>query len=172
MAGGAGNISLINSIRGNYVNTSWTERLQGDRLFNPDGGQLCIIPSGRDNFGRAVPNNTYHPTKTPGCNSALERVTIESDLRPNFSQYINLNTAGYTDSKYQTVGEQFRRGRDRFIEKTQEGVTGGGFGLDSSLRASLIGGETKQHYQEALRGGFASRAQSKANSIKRSPAGL
>jgi hypothetical protein len=34
-------------------------------------------------------------TKSPGCNSQLDRVDVENYLRPNYMEYINLDAMGF-----------------------------------------------------------------------------
>ncbi len=39
-------------------------------------------------------------TKRAGCNSADDRVIVENNLRPQYAEYINLNTAGFNGNQF------------------------------------------------------------------------
>lgn len=86
------NISLEGSIRTCKVDTAWAERLESDRFLNPSL-MLCPPWNGVDTSGRPVCWDSYF-TKTPGCNSASDRVIVENGLRPQYIEYVNLDAAG------------------------------------------------------------------------------
>ena len=85
-------ISLNGSLRTCKVNVGYANRIQSDRFFNPNQ-QVCPVWNGVDTAGRPVCPNSFY-TKTAGCNSAEDRVLVENYLRPNYSEYITLNTQG------------------------------------------------------------------------------
>ena len=85
-------ISLEASIRTCKVDTQHAARINSDRFLNPSN-MICPIWNGLDNLGRSVCADSFK-TKSGGCNSALDRVHVENALRPQYSQYINLNTLG------------------------------------------------------------------------------
>lgn len=86
------NISLEGAIRTCKVDTAWANRLESDRFLNPN---LMVCPpwNGVDTSGRPACWDSYY-TKTPGCNSAADRVTVENGLRPQYIEYVNLDAAG------------------------------------------------------------------------------
>lgn len=86
------NISLQGSIRTCKVDTAWADKIQSDRFMNPQN-MLCPPWNGLDSAGRPSCANSYY-TKTPGCNSAQDRVSVENDLRPQYIEYVNLDAAG------------------------------------------------------------------------------
>ena len=85
-------ISLEGTIRTCKVDTAWANKMQSDRIFNPN---LMVCPpwNGVDTSGRGVLADSYM-TKIAGCNSATDRVNVENDLRPQYIQYVNLDAAG------------------------------------------------------------------------------
>jgi hypothetical protein len=88
----AGSISLTSAIVGCNMNTGWANRIQSDRFLNPDN-MLCPIWNGMDTAGRQVCPDSF-VTKRAGCNSALDRVAVENNLRPQYAEYINLSALG------------------------------------------------------------------------------
>lgn len=86
------NISLEGSIRTCKVDTAFANKLQSDRFMNPSN-MLCPVWNGVDTTGRSVCPDSYW-TKQGGCNSALDRVQVENDLRPQYMEYITLDAAG------------------------------------------------------------------------------
>jgi hypothetical protein len=102
-------ISLEKSIQGCKINQAWAPRMQSDRFENPDL-MLCPVWGGVDNTGRAVCPDSFM-TKRAGCNSALDRITVENMQRPQYMEYVTLgaqgisanglydNTTGYNNQK-------------------------------------------------------------------------
>ena len=88
----AGSISLQSAIRTCDVNVAWANRIESDRFLNPSN-MLCPIWSGVDSTGREVCVDSFK-TKRAGCNSALDRVDVENNLRPQYSEYVNLQALG------------------------------------------------------------------------------
>jgi len=86
------NISLQGSIRTCKVDTAWANKLQSDRFFNPEQ-MLCPPWNGVDTAGRSVCADSFY-TKTPGCNSSSDRVTVENALRPQYIEYVTLDAEG------------------------------------------------------------------------------
>jgi hypothetical protein len=86
------NISLEGSIRTCKVDTAWANRIESDRFFNPNN-MVCPPWTQHDNAGRAVSWNSFN-TKTAGCNSADDRLSVENTLRPQYIEYVNLNADG------------------------------------------------------------------------------
>jgi hypothetical protein len=86
-------ISLNASLRTCKVDQGWASRIQSDRFENPDL-LVCPVWSGFDLTNRAVCMDTF-PTKSAGCNSALDRIAVENYLRPQYMEYINLDAEGF-----------------------------------------------------------------------------
>lgn len=86
------NISLEGSIRSCKVDSGWADKLYSDRFMNPSN-MLCPPWNGVDTSGRPVCWDSYN-TKTPGCNSALDRVFVENLLRPQYMEYVTLDAEG------------------------------------------------------------------------------
>ena len=84
--------SLQKSIRTCKVDTAWANKMQSDRFMNP-GNMLCPVWQGVDTTGRSVCENSFW-TKQGGCNSALDRVVVENELRPQYMEYVTLDAAG------------------------------------------------------------------------------
>lgn len=86
------NFSLDASLRTCKVRTENAARNLSDRYLNPNN-TVCLAWGGTDLAGRQVNPNSFN-TKAPGCNSALDRVEVESFLRPSYYSYINLQASG------------------------------------------------------------------------------
>jgi len=86
-------LSLNGSLRTCKVDQGWASRIQSDRFENPDL-LVCPVWSGYDLTNRAVCVDSFY-TKSPGCNSPLDRVDVENYLRPQYMEYINLDAEGF-----------------------------------------------------------------------------
>tara|TARA_Y100000385_G_C13059278_1_gene623510 strand:- start:1012 stop:1527 length:516 start_codon:yes stop_codon:yes gene_type:complete len=91
-------ISLDSSIRTCKVETGEASRIQSDRFQNHN---LMVCPpwTGYDLTGRSVCADSFY-TKSPGCNSATDRVNVENFLRPQYAPYITLNMSGLDGDIY------------------------------------------------------------------------
>ena len=71
------------------MDTASAARIESDRFLNP---KMVVCPTwtGRDLSGRQVTADSFM-TKTAGCASAEDRVMVENSLRPQYSEYINLD---------------------------------------------------------------------------------
>ena len=81
-------LSLDASIRTCKVISGEASRIESDRFLNPNN-MVCIPWTGYNLTGQQVCADSFY-TKTPGCNSALDRVSVENTLRPQYGEYINL----------------------------------------------------------------------------------
>lgn len=86
-------ISLTGSLRTCKVDQGWAPRIQSDRFENPEL-LVCPVWSGYDNTNRPVCVDSFY-TKSPGCNSPLDRIDVENYLRPQYMEYINLDAEGF-----------------------------------------------------------------------------
>ena len=82
-------ISLEAATRTCNVDTASAARLESDRFLNPVN-VVCPNWTGKDLAGRQVAADSFY-TKRAGCNSAADRVIVEYMLRPQYSEYINLD---------------------------------------------------------------------------------
>ena len=87
------NISLEAAVRTCKVSTGWAPRIQSDRFQNTNL-MMCPVWNERDLTGRKVCEDSFY-TKREGCNTALDRINVENDQRPQYAEYITLDTAGY-----------------------------------------------------------------------------
>ena len=91
-------ISLEKSIRTCKVRTGYAANLESDRFENANI-MVCPVFGGQDLSGRPVCVDSFY-TKTAGCNSPMDRVTVENSLRPQYVEYVNLNASGITAPLY------------------------------------------------------------------------
>ena len=124
-------ISLEAATRTCKVDQGSAARIESDRFLNAQNA-VCIPWNGRDLAGREVNPNTFY-TKRAGCNSAADRVLVENNLRPQYSDYINLDVSGgirgqiYANNmNYQNAGTLTRQ------MQAARGVSGN-FGGDFSM---------------------------------------
>jgi hypothetical protein len=93
--------SLSASVRTCQVESGEANRIQSDRFLNPNN-MVCIPWNGTDLTGRQVCPDSWY-TKTPGCNSAEDRVMVENVQRPQYASYITLDAAGISGDIYGDV---------------------------------------------------------------------
>jgi hypothetical protein len=93
--------SLEAALRTCKVDTAWANRVQTDRMFNPNN-MVCPVWNGMDNAGREVSPDSYY-TKSAGCNSAEDRVLVENDQRPQYMEYVNLSAQGFQSDIYENT---------------------------------------------------------------------
>ena len=91
-------LSLDASIRTCKVETGEAARIESDRFLNPNN-MVCVPWNGYNLTGQQVSPDSFY-TKTAGCNSALDRVSVENDLRPDYAAYVNLNVSGIQGDIY------------------------------------------------------------------------
>lgn len=97
-------LSLLGSIRTCKVDTAYANKVESDRFLNPS---LMVCPpwSGVDSAGRLSSSDAFY-TKSAGCNSASDRVTVENELRPQYIEYVNLDSQGYRGNLYDNMAQQ------------------------------------------------------------------
>jgi hypothetical protein len=88
----AGSVSLTSAINVCRVGSGEAARLESDRFLNPHN-MVCPVWNGMNLVGQDVCPDSFM-TKSAGCNSAMDRVLVESNLRPDYASYITLNMAG------------------------------------------------------------------------------
>lgn len=103
--------SLQKATRSCKVNTDQSERIQSERILNPNH-MVCMQWNGTDNLGRQIHPDSWN-TKSAGCNYASERVNIENELRPHYFEYTTLDSSGlgleYPNYNTAKASEQTRR---------------------------------------------------------------
>ena len=119
-------ISLEASVRTCSVNVGESQRIQSDRFFNPNN-MVCIPWNGLNNKGQEVSPDSFY-TKTPGCDSAEDRVLVENSQRPKYFNYVTLGAQGLAGHIYGNQDAQiYAQGRDKF-DQSRNKLTGN-FGL-------------------------------------------
>lgn len=108
-----GAMSLESSVRTCDVNVGEADRIQSDRFFNPRN-MVCIPWNGLNNKGQEVCPDSFY-TKTPGCDSAEDRVEVENAQRPKYINYVTLGAQGINGHIYGNESAyQNALGRDKF----------------------------------------------------------
>ena len=91
-------ISLESSLKTCKIDTAYANKVQSDRFLNPSN-MVCPIWTGYDLTGRSAAPDSFY-TKSAGCNSAVDRVLVENNQRPQYAEYINLSASGINASVY------------------------------------------------------------------------
>lgn len=92
--------SLESAIKTLKVNVGAAPRLESERTIGTGEFKMCPRWVGNDTVGRYVNPDSYY-TKSPGCNSAIDRVLVENQVsRPRYYTYIALNTKGLNGDLY------------------------------------------------------------------------
>ena len=139
-------LSLNASLRTCKVQTGYAANAESDRFLNP-GNMVCVPWNGMNLKGQTVHADSRN-TKSAGCNSALDRVSVESHLRPDYSAYIGLNMAGLQGEMYdgnQTAYDNTHNARDWELGRRK--VTGN---YGSQFQASNVGSCTMHSYDKAM----------------------
>jgi hypothetical protein len=76
------------------MDVGYADKIQSARFQDPNL-MMCPVWTGFNTVGQPVCADSFY-TKREGCNSALDRVAVENNLRPQYAEFINLNTKGYT----------------------------------------------------------------------------
>ena len=96
-------ISIDKSIRTSRVDTGSAARLESDRFLNSCNA-TCPVWNSQDTTGRMVCEDSFN-TKSPGCNSAVERVEVENYQRPQYFDYVNLDAYGLNGNMYSQASQ-------------------------------------------------------------------
>jgi len=95
-------VSLEAALKTYKVNVGAAPRLESERYIGSGEFKLCPRWGGTDLVGRAITPDSYY-TKSPGCNSALDRLLIENQvMRPRYYTYITLSPEGLSGDIYGT----------------------------------------------------------------------
>jgi hypothetical protein len=115
-------LSLNASIRTCSVETGEASRIESDRFLNPNN-MVCIPWNGYNNKGQKVCADSWN-TKTAGCRSAMDRVSVENHLRPDYAAYVNLNTAGIQGDIYGNATAWDESGSANAWQESRNHITG------------------------------------------------
>lgn len=85
-------VSLQKSVRTARVDVGYSPRIQSERFLN-SCDVVCPVWNGVDSYGRVVSPDTMN-LETAGCRTALDRIDVESFLRPSYFNYVNLDGYG------------------------------------------------------------------------------
>jgi len=162
--------SLESSIRTCQVDTAWANRAQSDRFLNSNA-LTCPTWGGTDLAGRQVCPDSFW-TKSPGCNSALDRVAVENAVsRPLYFEYIALNSQGLQGSMYGTGGcggKAQSQNRDRMLAHTQDYAGNFNNALGGNVIGACAPGDMGfAQYQQAARQKVAAQSQMQTEYMKR-----
>ena len=141
-------ISLQKSTRTCKVDTASAARIESDRFLNPKN-VVCPTWSGRDLAGRQVSADSFY-TKRAGCNSAEDRVMVENSLRPQYVEYINLDSQGIRGQLYENNGYYQDAGHHYAAMKDIEKVTGHFGGVVSGGQRQVSCNSGKNYDAEAI----------------------
>jgi hypothetical protein len=167
--------SLESSIRTCQVDTAWAARAQSDRFLSTMA-LSCPMRPAQDITGRpACPDSLV--TKTAGCNSPLDRVVVESALRPNYSEYVTLNTQGIQGGMYGGCGTKpaaaAANWQMRNIGTGCGGTSSTGFGIGyNSALAPPCSMQPQVAYEAAARRGIQAVGNYATNEWRQQGAGL
>ncbi len=147
----SGALSLEKSVRTCQVNVGEANRIQSDRFENPMN-MVCIPWNGLNNKGQVVSPDSFY-TKTPGCNSAEDRVMVENAQRPNYMSYVTLGAQGIKGNIYGNMEAKVNAvGRDRF-DMSRNRITGNfgsQFGSNVAFRGCTVGQDGTTAYERAM----------------------
>jgi hypothetical protein len=115
-------LSLDASIRTCKVETGQASRVLSDRFLNPNN-MVCIPWNGFNSKGQSICQDSFQ-TKTPGCNSADDRVAVENSLRPQYADYINLNVAGLQGNIYGNTSAWEKSGSANKYQDSRNQISG------------------------------------------------
>lgn len=112
------NISLEAAVRTCKVNTGWANRIQSDRFENSNI-MMCPVWGGTDLTGRPVCADSFW-TKRAGCNTPLDRIGVENSLRPQYMEYVTLNSDGIQGDMYSNTAVGVQDYKSKFAQNFSE----------------------------------------------------
>jgi hypothetical protein len=86
------NVSLTANLLTDKVSPGAAAQSFTYRIQEPSA-QMCPVWNGQDLAGRPVCEYSFY-TKRAGCNSSLDRITVENFLRPKYTNYVTTSAAG------------------------------------------------------------------------------
>ena len=135
----AGSVSLTSSVRNCTFDAGWANKVQSDRFLNPMNA-ICPTWNGINLKGQQVCPDSFY-TKSPGCNSALDRVIVENNVeRPEYFSYIGLSAAGINGSMYGNEDAHAKTlARQRFGDSRNKYT--GNYGKDFNANVKTTAGD-------------------------------
>jgi hypothetical protein len=123
-------MSLESSLKTCKIDTAYANKVQSDRFLNPSN-MVCPIWNGYDLTGRMVSPDSFY-TKSAGCNSAVDRVLVENDQRPQYAEYINLSASGIDGSVYGNYNNNMQWNNAGITNQNLRNINNitGNYGLD------------------------------------------
>lgn len=129
-------LSLEASVRTCDVDVGQANRIQSDRFFNPRN-MVCIPWNGLNNKGQEVCPDSFQ-TKTPGCDSAEDRVMVENAQRPKYVNYVTLGAQGIDGHIYGNETAYANSVARNKFDMSRNKLSGN-FGLQWSANADYTG---------------------------------
>jgi hypothetical protein len=139
-------ISLNSSVRTCNVNVGEAQRIESDRFLNPNN-MVCIPWNGYNSKGQKICPDSWN-TKSAGCNSAMDRVSVENSVsRPQYISYINLNAAGIDGDIYKNTAAWTDSGAANAWSDSRNQLTGQ---YGNQWAATNIGSCSLNAYEKAM----------------------
>jgi hypothetical protein len=139
------NLSLQSSIRTCKIVSGNAPNIESDRFLNSNL-VVCPVWNHRDLTGRYVCEDSFY-TKRAGFNTALDRVDVENFLRPQYAEYIALDTSGYRHDIYKNnMFHSEAKGNTEFLNQREKYT--GNYGLD--LGADVVSSCNMNSYSQAM----------------------
>jgi PPE-repeat protein len=129
------NVSLTANLLTDKVSPGAAAQSFTYRIQEPSA-QMCPVWNGQDLAGRPVCEYSFN-TKRAGCNSSLDRITVENFLRPKYTNYVTTNAAGiagYNGQENFASGDNLSRDNESIAmsSRSMAQARTGKFGLTSS----------------------------------------
>jgi len=143
-------MSLSKSIQTCKIDTGEANRLLSDRFLNPNN-MMCPAWDGTNLKGQAVCADSFW-TKRAGCNSAVDRLVVENDLRPDYISYVTLSAAGIAGNIYGNPSQHANElGREKMLASRNQitGNFGLQFGADRRFTGCTVDAYNTAMAQEA-----------------------
>jgi hypothetical protein len=84
---------------------------------------VCIPWNGLNNKGQEVSPDSFY-TKTPGCDSAEDRVMVENAQRPNYMSYVTLGAQGIQGDIYGNMDAKVNSIARAQFDQSRNQITG------------------------------------------------
>ena len=129
------NVSLTANLLTDKVSPGAAAQSFTYRIQEPSA-QMCPVWNGQDLAGRPVCEYSFY-TKRAGCNSSLDRITVENFLRPKYTNHITTSAAGiagYNGQENFASGDNLSRDNESIAMSSRNMAQArtGKFGLVSS----------------------------------------
>ena len=135
------NVSLTANLLTDKVSPGAAAQSFTYRIQEPSA-QMCPVWNGQDLAGRPVCEYSFY-TKRAGCNSSLDRITVENFLRPKYTNYVTTNAAGiagYNGQENFASGDNLSRDNESIAMSSRSSAQArtGQFGLASAEQIKPI----------------------------------